>query len=249
MSHEKFDSTDMTSLDIAAFGGAPMSQGTIESLMKALPKISLHNAYGATETSSPATIMPKMEGLSKIASIGKSVPTGELKVVNEFGEEVPSGEVGELYIKGPMIVKGYWENEEANLKSFDHGYWKSGDMAVMDDDGFFYIMDRKKDIIIRGGEKVFSAEVENVLYGHPDVLEAAIIGVPDSIFGEQVKAYIVPKDGVDPSESDIRNYVKEQISDYKVPKYIEVISSLPRNPGGKILKNQLVNFEEKNGYK
>ncbi|REJ09016.1 class I adenylate-forming enzyme family protein [Halobacillus trueperi] len=245
MSHEKFDSTDMTSLDIAAFGGAPMSQGTIESLMKALPDLSLHNAYGATETTSPATIMPKMKGYSKMASIGQPVPTGELKVVNEYGEEVAPGDVGELYIKGPMIVQGYWENDEANMTSFDQGYWKSGDMAVMDEEGFFYMMDRKKDMINRGGEKVFSADVENVLYGHPDVLEAAIIGVPDSIFGERVKAFIVPRDGAEPSASDIKNYMKEQMADYKVPEYVEIIRSLPRNPGGKILKNQLVNAEEK----
>ncbi|UOR13821.1 class I adenylate-forming enzyme family protein [Halobacillus amylolyticus] len=245
MSHEKFQKVNLSSIEIMAFGGAPMSQETIENLMKALPKSRLHNAYGATETTSPAAIMPEVKGFSKIASVGRVVPTGELKIVNEFGEELPRGGVGELYIKGPMIINEYWENEEAVKSSFDEDYWKSGDMATMDDDGFLYIMDRKKDVINRGGEKVFSADVENVLYGHPDVLEAAIIGVPDTMFGEQVKAFIVPKGERKPTASMIQSYMKEQVADYKVPKYVEVIETLPRNPGGKILKNQLLQLEKK----
>ncbi|SEA79035.1 Acyl-CoA synthetase (AMP-forming)/AMP-acid ligase II [Thalassobacillus cyri] len=244
MSHEEFTSFDLSSIEIMAFGGAPMSPETITALMKALPKSRLHNAYGATETTSPAAIMPRDYPLDKTASVGKAVPTGEFKVIAETGEELPAGEIGELYIKGPMIVHEYWQNQEAVQRSFDQGYWKSGDMAKIDGDGFLYIMDRKKDIINRGGEKVFSAEVENILYGHPDVMEAAIIGVPDDIFGEEVKAYIVPKEGKNPSPSAIQTYMKEHVADYKVPKKIEIIDFLPRNPGGKILKTKLLQLEK-----
>ncbi|GGF29694.1 AMP-dependent ligase [Halobacillus andaensis] len=243
LSHHTFKPENMRSLDIAAFGGAPMSQETIESLMKALPFIRLHNAYGATETSSPATITPKIEGFSRIASIGQPVPAGEIKVVDEDGMEVQPGEVGELFIRGPMIVPGYWKNDEANLSSFVDGYWKSGDMAMVDEENFVYLMDRKKNIINRGGEKVFSAEVENVLYGHKDVLEAAIVGVPDEIFGEEVKAFIVPKEGSSPTEDDIQQFMKERVADYKVPKQVVFIDHLPRNPGGKILKQRLADVQ------
>ncbi|WP_082233190.1 class I adenylate-forming enzyme family protein [Halobacillus massiliensis] len=245
LSHETFQPGKLRALDIAAFGGAPMSQETIESLMKALPFLRLHNAYGATETSSPATITPMIENFSKIASIGRVVPAGEMKVIGEDGIEAAPGDVGELYIKGPMIVAGYWRNEEANRQAFEDGYWKSEDMAAIDDDGFVYLMDRKKDMINRGGEKVFSAEVENVLYGHPEVLEAAIVGVPDEIFGEEVKAFIVPKKGSAPKAESIQAFMEERVADYKVPKLITFIDELPRNPGGKILKQQLTKFIEK----
>ncbi|MBB6448743.1 acyl-CoA synthetase (AMP-forming)/AMP-acid ligase II [Geomicrobium halophilum] len=239
MNHPEFRNLSMDSLEVAAYGGAPMAEETIEKLMKELPSINLHNAYGATETSSPATIMPKNSELSKMASVGKAVPVGELKIVGEQGGELEPGEVGELYVKGPMVVKGYWKNEEGNHSSFEDGYWKSGDMAMKDDDGYIYIMDRKKDMINRGGEKIFSAEVENELYSHPEVLEVAIVAVPDEVFGEQVKAFIVPQDATQPKAEDIQSFLKERIADYKIPKYVELIEELPRNPGGKILKRQL----------
>ena len=143
-----------------------------------------------------------------------------------------------------MVIEGYWRNEEANAKSFEDGYWKSGDMAKVDRDGFVYIMDRKKDMINRGGEKIFSVEVENVLYGHEGVLEAAVVGVPDALFGEQVKAYIVKKENVNVNENDIQEFLKSRLADYKIPKFIEFIKELPRNPGGKILKSYLAKLNQ-----
>ncbi len=139
-------------------------------------------------------------------------------------------------------MKGYWKNEEDNKASFINGFWKSGDMARIDHEGYVYIMDRKKDMINRGGEKVFSAEVENILYGHPNVLEAAVVGVPDRLFGERVKAYIVPKEKTLPKE-DYQTYLSGRLADYKVPSEIETIDQLPRNPGGKVLKNRLSKME------
>lgn len=244
MSHPLFQELSVSSVKVIAYGGAPMSYETIEQLRKHFPGIQLHNAYGATETSSPTTIMPVHYDDDKLNSVGKPVPVAEIKVINEAGEELSAGEVGELLIKGPMVIEGYWRNEEANAKSFEDDYWKSGDMAKVDCDGFVYIMDRKKDMINRGGEKIFSVEVENVLYGHEGVLEAAVVGVPDALFGEQVKAYIVKKENVNINENDIQEFLKSRLADYKIPKFVEFIKELPRNPGGKILKSYLAKLNQ-----
>lgn len=229
----------LNSYRIAAYGGAPMSMDTIHKLSEHFPKLKLHNAYGATETSSPATLLPSRDALNKASSVGLPVPVGDLKVVDENGNALPPNEVGELWIKGPMVVPGYWENPEANAREFSDGFWHSGDLARIDRDGYVYIMDRKKDMINRGGEKIFCVEVEDVLYSHPKVLEAAVVGVPDEIFGEQVKAIVIPRPGQSPDEEEIRRWVAERLADYKVPRFVEFHDQLPRNPGGKVLKSLL----------
>lgn len=239
MSHPTFRDYRYPSLRILAYGGAPMSTQTIEQLQKEFPGVRLHNAYGATETSSPTTVMPVGYQLKKARSVGCPIPVVEVKIVNEQGQLCKPGEVGELWIKGPNVVPEYWDNPEANQKSFVGEYWCSGDLAMMDEDGFVYIMDRIKDMINRGGEKVFSVEVENVLYQHPKVLEAAVVGIPDPVFGEVVKAVIVPKEGTTVTVEEIKQFVKEHLADYKVPAVVEFWSELPRNPGGKVLKNLL----------
>ncbi|MGG1675428.1 class I adenylate-forming enzyme family protein [Neobacillus sp. NRS-1170] len=245
MSHPNFSLYSYPNVNCIAYGGAPMSSETIYKLKKYFPNSYLHNAYGATETSSPATIMPRLYNEDKMSSVGLPVPVGEMMVVNEEDEPCLLGEVGELLIKGPMIVEGYWNNESANKASFLNGYWRSGDMAKIDKESFVYIVDRKKDLINRGGEKIFSIEVENVLYNHPKVLEAAVVGVPDELFGEVVKAVIVPKEGEILEKQEIRDFVAERLANYKVPKLIEFVSELPRNPGGKVLKNVLRTLQTK----
>jgi len=239
MSHPLFHQYEYPYVKTIAYGGAPMPNETIRQLRKYFPNAVLHNAYGATETSSPTTIMPRKYPDSKIDSVGLPVPVADVKVVNEQMEECPVNEAGELLIKGPMVVEGYWNNPEANRSSFVDGYWKSGDMARIDEDGYVYIMDRKKDMINRGGEKIFSVEVENALYNHPAVLEAAVVGIPDPIFGEQVKAFVVMKEDMNVSEEEIKTFLAERLADYKVPKEVEFIRELPRNPGGKVMKGQL----------
>ncbi|WP_240613522.1 class I adenylate-forming enzyme family protein [Pueribacillus theae] len=241
MSHKLFRQYDFSSVKTIAYGGAPMSYETIYQLRKSFSNASLQNAYGATETSSPTTIMPASYPDSKIESVGLPVPVADLKIVNEDLEECGPNEVGELLIKGPMVVEGYWDNDEANRTAFIDGYWISGDMARMDEEGFVYIMDRKKDMINRGGEKIFSVEVENALYNHPSVLEAAVVGVPDPVYGEQVKAFIVKKEGTEVSAEELKSFLSERLARYKIPKEIDFISELPRNPGGKVLKNILTN--------
>ncbi|MBU8908924.1 class I adenylate-forming enzyme family protein [Desertibacillus haloalkaliphilus] len=238
MEHPSFKNYSYESLRTIAYGGAPMSPQTIYQLKEAFPQVELHNAYGATETSSPTTVMPKGYQEKKPSSVGLPIPVIEVKVVGADGPCQPN-EVGELWVKGPNVVPSYWGNEAETKKSFVDGYWCSGDMAMIDEDGFVYIMDRMKDMINRGGEKIFSVEVENTLYNHPDILEAAVVGEPDAVFGERVKAVIVPKENAILTEEDVKVFVRNQLADYKTPEIVEFREQLPRNPGGKIIKTEL----------
>lgn len=245
MSYPLIKECSLESVKTIAYGGALMAPDTINKLKDLIPNVKLHNAYGATETCSPTTISPIEYPDTKLSSVGVPVPVAEIKIVNENNVEIGMKEVGELLIKGPMVIEGYWNNEEANKKSFIDDYWASGDVAMMDEDGFIYIMDRKKDMIIRGGEKVYSVEVESVLYSHPSILEVAVVGVPDKVFGEQVFAFIVKRENAIITIEEIQNYVSQKLADYKTPKEVLFVDSLPRNPGGKVLKNELVqNFRE-----
>ncbi|NEU30928.1 acyl--CoA ligase [bacterium LRH843] len=238
MAHASFKKYNYDHVRILAYGGAPMSTQTIYQLKKEFPNAELHNAYGATETSSPTTVMPKGYQEKKLTSIGMPIPVIEVKIM---GEDGPCNvkEVGELYIKGPNIVPSYWKNDQATKNSFVDGYWCSGDLAMMDEDGFIYIMDRMKEMINRGGEKIFSIEVENILYNHPGILEAAVVGVPDEVFGERIKAVIVPKENISLTEEEVKMFVRNHLADYKTPEIIEFTEQLPRNPGGKIVKSLL----------
>jgi acyl-CoA synthetase (AMP-forming)/AMP-acid ligase II len=228
---------NLSRLRLAAYGGAPMSLQTIKQLAERFPNLDLRNAYGATETSSPTTVMPFGEAIRKSSSVGKPVPGAVVKVMSDDQQELDVNQVGELWIKGAMVVPGYWENPSANAKEFVDSFWRSGDLAKIDEEGFVYIMDRKKDLINRGGEKIFCAEVEDVLYSHPKVFEATVVGFPDPIFGEQVKAVIVPRPGEVIEQEEIKSWVNAKLADYKVPKIVSFVNQLPRNPGGKVIKS------------
>lgn len=173
--------TDLSSLRVAGFGGAPMAPATIEGVRRSCPGIRLFNAYGSTETSSPATMTPA--GSDRLEAVGKPLPCADIRVMDDAGREVPAGTPGEVWIAGPMVVPRYWDNPKATADSFVAGYWKSGDIGTMDADGFLRVHDRMKDMINRGGYKVFSVEVENCLVGHPAVQEAATVGVPCRCWG------------------------------------------------------------------
>lgn len=230
---------DVKSWRIAAYGGAPMPAPTIARFAAAFPWLAMCNAYGATETTSPATIMPPSEGTARPHSIGQVVTCGDIKVMDDAGREMPTGTDGELWIAGPMVVPGYWRNSEATTASFVGGYWKSGDIGSIDADGYVRIADRKKDMIIRGGFKVYPAEVESVLAGLDGVVEAAVVGRADPMLGEAVVAFVaVEKDMV--TRGQVRDWCAERLSDYKVPKDIVIEASpLPRNANGKIQKAEL----------
>lgn len=224
---------------IVAFGGSPIYQQTLEKLMKVFPNASYNNCYGATETTSPATIMPANFPMSKATSVGKPVDTGELKVIDTGDHELGPNEIGELLIKGPMVIGAYWDNPIANETSFVDGYWRSGDIAKIDEDGFVYILDRKKDMINRGGEKVYSIEVEDVLKKHPEIIEAAVVATPDEIFGEKVKAFIVSNTLSEADQDLIRSYCSNSLAKFKIPEIYEFLDELPKTASGKILKHTL----------
>jgi O-succinylbenzoic acid--CoA ligase len=230
---------DLSHWRIGAFGGAPMPEAAITELAARLPGLTLVNAYGATETTSPTTIMPPGETGTHLDSIGQVVPCGEVRVVEAEGKPVPPGEPGELWIKGPMVVPGYWGQPEATAANFTDGYWRSGDIGAVDAGGFVRLYDRLKDMINRAGYKIYSAEVENVLSYHEGVLECAVVGRPDPILGERVQAFVRPREGGVTAEA-LRAFCAERMADYKVPEAIELVSEpLPRNANGKLQKGVL----------
>ncbi|MBZ9772234.1 class I adenylate-forming enzyme family protein [Mesorhizobium sp. CO1-1-8] len=230
---------DLSSWRWAIYGGAPMPEATIRKFQDLLPGLMMANAYGATETTSPATIMMPKRTLEKPASIGVSVACGDIRIMGEDGKEVAAGETGELFISGPMVIPHYWNNPEATDASFINGYWRSGDLGSIDGEGFVNLFDRKKDMIIRGGYKVFSAEVENALADHGDIIDAAVIGMPDDILGERVAAFIqCARDSL--SADEVRAFCASRIADYKVPERLEISTDpLPRNANGKLQKDVL----------
>jgi O-succinylbenzoic acid--CoA ligase len=196
------------------------------------------NLYGATETTSPATMMPAHETAAHSDSVGLVVPCGEIRVIDDAGREAAPGDPGELWIKGPMVVPGYWNDATATAREITDGFWHSGDIGAMDAQGFVYVFDRKKDMINRGGYKVYSAEVESALLEHPGVAEAAVVAVPCPVLGERVHAFISTSLKIDVEE--LRAFCAERLADYKVPEFFTFRSeALPRNANGKVLKRAL----------
>ncbi len=232
------DAHDLSHWRVGAYGGAPMVPATIAAIAKAWPQLQLMNAYGATETTSPATIMPPSDTVKRPDSVGRAVPCAELQVVDVNGQPLPNGDIGEIWIRGPMVVKAYWNNPAATAEAFSDGFWHSGDIGRIDSEGYVQVLDRIKDVIIRGGYKVYSSEVEAVLLEHPSVMEAAIIGVPCEILGERVCAFVCIR--APASEKTLLDWCKARLSDYKVPEQWRIVSDpLPRNVNGKLMKKAM----------
>ena len=230
---------DLSAWRVGGFGGAPMPVAAIDALAQALPNLILTNAYGATETTSPVTVMPVGATRAHADSVGVTVPCGEVVVVDEGGNEAPRGVTGELWIGGPMVVRGYWDDSAATARELTAGYWHSGDLGSVDTDGFVTILDRKKDMLNRGGYKIYSVEVENVLAGFPGVIEAAVVGIPCPVLGERVHA-IVHAPGAILDAARLGAYCAERLADYKVPEsFTFVVAPLPRNANGKLMKRLL----------
>ncbi len=234
-----FRTLDLSSWRVGGYGGAPMPVPTVQALAQAVPGLTLVNCYGSTETTSPATIMPL--GLSAVYndSVGIAVPCADIRVIDDEGRELPAGASGELLIGGPMVVPGYWDNPEATAKGFLDGGWRSGDLGSVDEQGLVRIFDRIKDMINRGGFKIYSVEVENVLMGVTGVVEAAVVGFPCEVLGERVHAYLYAPNAQADAEA-VRAHCAARLADYKVPeKVVFVDKPLPRNANGKLLKRAL----------
>jgi acyl-CoA synthetase (AMP-forming)/AMP-acid ligase II len=232
---------DLCAWRIGAFGGASMPTATIEGMAARLPGPALMNAYGATETCSPATIMPPDQSATHRDSVGQPVACGEIHIVDDAGNEVPRGQPGEIWIAGPMVVPGYWRNEEATASEFRGGYWRSGDIGSMDAEGFVRILDRRKDVINRGGYKIYCATAENALLEHEQVVEAALVGVPCAVLGERVHAFVCVSALDDSTTAQaLAEFCAARLSDYAVPETWTVgTEPLPRNLNGKIMKREL----------
>lgn len=230
---------DLSAWRVGGYGGAPMPAATIERLAKALPGLGLMNAYGATETTSPATVMPADQTAARRLSVGQPVPGAEICVMDDAGREVPVGQPGELWIRGAMVVPGYWRNPEADAREFSAGFWKSGDIGAVDADGYVHVHDRKKDMVNRGGHKVFTAQVESVITVCPGVIEAAVVAKPCPILGERVHAVLCIRPG-EVTEDAVAAQCASQLADYQCPEsYTLRETPLPRNANGKILKRQI----------
>ncbi len=237
---DDFDAHDLSAWTVCGYGGAPMNGATIDQLAKRLPNLRMSNCYGATETTSPAVIMPAALTRSHLDSVGRVLPCAEVAVMDDDGLELPRGEVGELWLRGPMVVSGYWDNPQATAENIVGGYWRSGDVGRMDTDGFVYVMDRRKDMLNRGGYKIFCIEVENILCQYPDVLEAAVVAKPCAVLGERVHAFIHPRTSGRIDTDALRAFCAERLADYKVPESFTVAEQpLPRNANGKLLKREM----------
>jgi long-chain acyl-CoA synthetase len=222
-----FAKFDLSSWQLGGYGGAPMPAATIAALAQKLPRLALMNAYGATETTSPATLMPPAKTARRRDSVGLAAPGAEIKVVDD-----------ELWIRGPMVVSGYWNDPAATEREFTDGFWHSGDVGSIDGEGFVRVLDRKKDMINRGGFKVYTAEVESALAEHPAIAESAVLGYACPVLGERVQAFVVVKNDVD--QDALREFCAQRLPDYKVPeKFILRSEPLPRNANGKVLKREL----------
>jgi len=238
-----FGSYDLSSVTRISYGGAPSGAELVERISEAFPnaKSGLATAYGLTETASVATAIGGDDYVAHPGSAGRPVPTVELRIVGSDGNDVSGSETGEVWIKGPTVSShGYWNRPDANAESFSDGWFHTGDLGRFDAEGYLYIVDRAKDMLIRGGENIYCVEIENVLYEHPDVIDAAVVGVPHKTLGEEVKAVVQLKPGSTTSAADLQRFCAEHLAAYKVPAYVDLVfQPLPRNPAGKILKQAL----------
>jgi acyl-CoA synthetase (AMP-forming)/AMP-acid ligase II len=235
-----FGKRDTSSVQSVAYGGAPAPPELVRRIEALFPGRTPSNGYGLTETSSVTTMNSGVDYVAHPDSVGVPVPVCDVQVVDESERALPSGSLGELWIRGPNVVKGYWRKPEATAASFTDGWLHTGDVARIDEEGFVYIVDRAKDMIIRGGENVYCVEVEAALFEHPDVSDAAVIGIPHHVLGEEVGAVVQRKPGSTVTEDELRAHVAERLAAFKVPVKIWFRDDeLPRNPAGKILKRDL----------
>jgi acyl-CoA synthetase (AMP-forming)/AMP-acid ligase II len=234
--HPRFRELDVSRVTWVSYGGAPIAESLVHEIEDAFPNARVGNGFGLTETSSLSSFLPHEEAAEHADSVGFAMPVVDLSL----DQPDPETSVGELLVRGSNVVQGYWRKPQATAETFVDGWLHTGDLARIDADGLLYIVDRKKDMINRGGENVYSIEVENALAGAPGVGEAAVVAVADEMMGEKVGAVIVPAAGEDADVQAILAHCRSHLADFKVPQYISLRQEpLPRNPGGKLLKAEL----------
>jgi acyl-CoA synthetase (AMP-forming)/AMP-acid ligase II len=237
--HPTLFGRDLSGLRLVIDGGEKMPLPLIERLLRAFPGAWFADAFGMTETVSGDTFLDKRKTIEKIGSVGKPCLHLEVRIVDDEDRPVPAGTLGEIVLRGPKVFKGYWKDEEATAAAFRGGWFHTGDVGYLDADGYLYIADRKKDLIISGGENIASPEVERVLYEHPAVLEASVVGRPDPRWGEVPVAFVVLRDGATASADELQEFCRARLARFKTPRAVEFVDELPRNPSGKVLKRVL----------
>ncbi len=230
---------DTTSLRIYISGAAILPTETRRQINAAFPNVNLFDVFGQTEMSPVTTILKPGDAERKVASVGEAVRNVEIRVVDDYDNDVPRGEVGEIIYRGPTVMKEYYRNPEATAEALRGGWFHSGDMVRRDEEGFYFVVDRKKDMIVSGGENIYPAEIEEVLYRHPGILEAAVIGMFDEEWGESVLAVVVPKPGQELTAEEVIAWCASNLASYKKPKRVEFVEALPRNAAMKVLKTEL----------
>ena len=233
------DTYDTSSLKAWFSGAAIMPTELRKRINKTFPQVKIFDCFGQTETNALVSMLRPSDAKRKVASVGRGIPFVEIRVVDEQDRDVPVGEVGEAVYRGPAIMKEYYNNPQATAEAFRGGWFHSGDLVRRDEEGFIYVVDRKKDMIVSGGENIYPAEVEEALYKHPKILEAAVIGVHDEQWGESVKAIVAVKPGETLTEEEVIDFCKDHLASYKKPRSVDFIDALPRNPAMKVLKTVL----------
>jgi acyl-CoA synthetase (AMP-forming)/AMP-acid ligase II len=238
--HPRIKTTDISCVKRMFYGASPITEELLKTAQAIFKGCGFFQLYGLTETVGAGTaLQPADHQGGLLRSCGKAYPGIDIKVLNEEGHEVKQGDVGEIVMKGAVVMKGYWNKADATTKSVKDGWFYTGDAGYFDKDGFLFIHDRVKDMIVSGGENIYPAEVENAVFGHASVADVAVIGVPDDKWGEAVKAIVVLKPGTTATAEEIITYTRSRIAGYKLPKTVDFIEALPRNPSGKILRREL----------
>ena len=240
--HPRFRDFDLSSVRYMFYGASAIGDALLNDALRALPGVQFCQGYGMTELSptiamlAPADHLPGPKQASRLSSAGRPIRTGEVRVVDPDGNELPAGQIGEICARGPMVMKGYWNKPEATAEAIRDGWMHTGDGGYLDEDGYIHIVDRIKDMIVTGGENVYSAEVENALAQHPAVAMSAVIGVPDDLWGERVHAVIVVREGMALDQAQVIAHCKALIAGYKCPRSVEFRAELPLSPAGKLQK-------------
>ncbi|MGW3342034.1 acyl-CoA synthetase [Nonomuraea rubra] len=237
--HPDFDRRDLSSLRKGYYGASIMPVEVLKEIATRLPDVRLFNFYGQTEMAPVATILGPEEQLTRLGSAGRPALNVETRIVDDAGEPVPPGVVGEIVHRSPHAMLGYWNDPDRTAEAFRGGWFHSGDLGVLDEDGYLAVVDRKKDMIKSGGENVASREVEEALYQHPAVAEAAVFGVPDPKWIEAVTAAVVLREGAGVTEQELIGFLRERLAPFKTPKRVIFLESLPKNASGKVLKREL----------
>lgn len=235
----RFESADLSSITLCSLGSAPVAPGTVARLQDRLANAMVSNSWGMTEAGPAFCFMPPEEQAKRVGSVGRPMPPTEFRIVDEDGDRLGAREIGELIVRNPGREREYYRDAEATAGTWRDGWLHSGDLAFLDEDGFLYIVGRRKDVIIRGGNNVYATDVEAVLYEHPGVQEAAVAGVAHAVLGEDIGAWVVRAAGTAVTADELRAFCAERLSDYKVPRLVTFLADLPRNATGKVVKDEL----------